>query len=133
VCYRLASELDHNPLLLFELRGLRLDTLQLELLKYPLGKALSVAISAEIERPTLADSYFTRPINSELPASITVNDFWYASKAFPKAIEPVTPAVIPGLVIKKAGDHPEFWHKPTPFVEVMSEFYQRMRKGCGFK
>jgi uncharacterized Zn finger protein len=133
VCYRLATVLDHNPLLLFELRGLSLDKLQNELQNYPLGKALSMMINAESVAPGTTDSYFTRPVCTMLPESLTTHDYWYTQKPFPKIIEPVKPAVIPGLAIKKAGDHPKFWHKSTPFLEVMSEFYVRMRKGSGIK
>ena len=43
VCYRLASVLDNNPLLLFEMRGLPLEKLQQELIKSPLGKILADA------------------------------------------------------------------------------------------
>jgi len=44
VYYLVASELDDDPLLLFELRGLSRDKLQRELAKSPLGKVLSSAI-----------------------------------------------------------------------------------------
>jgi uncharacterized Zn finger protein len=133
VCYRLAAILDHNPLLLFELRGLSFEKLNKELSNYPLGKALSTAIKAESKPPPLVDSYYTRPVSVKLPETITMDDFWYGKNTFPKSIDPVSPTAIPGIVVKKGGDYPEFWHKATPFTEVMSEFYERMRKGSGLK
>ena len=128
VCYRLAAILDHNPLLLFELRGLSAEKLHKELLKYPLGKALA-ALTGESSAPPVHGSYFTRPVAAELPETISEHDFWYGQHNFPKHIDPVTPAIISGLPVKKAGDFPEFWHENVPFTEIMAEFYDRVRKG----
>jgi len=128
VCYRLAAILDHDPLLLFELRGLSAEKLKKELLKYPLGEALAALIEEE-SIPAIHDSYYTRPVVVDLPDQISENDFWYGQQSFPKQTDPVTPASISGLPIKKAGDYPEFWHKNVPFTEVMAEFYDRVRKG----
>jgi len=37
-------------------------------------------------------------------------------------------ANIPAMLIKKGGDFPAFWHKQNSFIEVMEDFYIRMRK-----
>ncbi|NEQ22373.1 MAG: hypothetical protein F6K28_24940 [Microcoleus sp. SIO2G3] len=45
----------------------------------------------------------------------------------PQIIEAASPASIPAILIKKAGDFPPFWKKDTSFIEVMEELYQRVR------
>ena len=32
------------------------------------------------------------------------------------------------MLIKKGGDFPAFWQKQNSFIEVMEDFYVRMRK-----
>jgi len=46
----------------------------------------------------------------------------------PKTIEPSQAGTIPGMLIKKGGDFPAFWQKQASFIEVMEDFYLRMRK-----
>lgn len=130
VCYRLAQQFDHNPFLLFEMRGLSPDKLRKELLKSPLGKIL--AQGQETTQPSLipAEHLYTRPKQQELPKQITSHQFWQGQKPLPKAIESPQEALIPALVIKKGGDYPEFWQKQTSFISVMEVFYLRMRKLC---
>jgi hypothetical protein len=101
--------------------------------KYPLGKALAASVEAESQPPQVATSYFTKPCPAAWPDDLPVKDFWYGEKAFPKHSQPVTPAIIPALAIRKAGEYPEFWHSTASFTEVMSEFYSRIRKGSGLK
>jgi uncharacterized Zn finger protein len=48
----------------------------------------------------------------------------------PKSIEPSQVATIPAMLIKKGGDFPAFWHKQNSFIEVMEDFYVRMRKAA---
>jgi uncharacterized Zn finger protein len=31
-----------------------------------------------------------------------------------------------GIVVKKAGDFPSFWHKDSSFITAMEEFYHRV-------
>ncbi len=61
VCCLLASALDQDPFLLFELRGLARDQLRVELEKSPLGQLLA----SEFDQPEIdvrpAPSYYTRP------------------------------------------------------------------------
>jgi len=34
------------------------------------------------------------------------------------------------MLIKKGGDFPSFWQKQNSFIEVMEDFYSRMRKNA---
>ena len=128
VCYRLAGQLDQDPFLLFEMRGLAPEKLLQELASSPLGKVLSDAKSgATVELAPVA-SFYTRPVMIEPPQEISLKGFWQGQHPLPKSIEPVQAATIPAMLIKKGGDFPAFWQKQSSFIEVMEDFYVRMRK-----
>ena len=127
VCYFLAAQLDHDPFLLFELRGLSRDRLRQELAKTPLGKTLAKALTAEELAPQPVTSYYTRP-NKTSPSTVDYDHFWNAEKRLPTTLEPLPPPGLPAVLIRKAGDYPAFWEKDQSFIEIMSEFYERVRK-----
>ena len=128
VCYRLAGQMDQDPFLLFEMRGLAPEKLLQQLASSPLGKVLSDAkSSAAVELAPVA-SFYTRPIPTELPKETSQKGFWHGQQPLPKSIEPSQAATIPAMLIKKGGDFPAFWHKQNSFIEVMEDFYVRMRK-----
>ncbi len=127
VYYLVASELDSNPFLLFELRGLEREKLLQELAKSPLGQVLSSAMDTEEMPLESAASYYTQPEKVSVPESVNLKEFWLGKKRLPSTIEAVSPASIPAILIKKAGDYPSFWKKDISFIEVMEELYQRVR------
>ncbi|MEW6492475.1 MAG: SWIM zinc finger family protein [Cyanobacteriota bacterium] len=127
VYYLVASQLDSNPFLLFELRGLEREKLLQELAKSPLGQVLSSAIDTEEISLESAASYYTQPEKVSVPESVSLKDFWLGKKRLPPTIEAASPASIPAILIKKAGDYPPFWKKDISFIEVMEELYQRVR------
>lgn len=128
VCYRLAGQLDQDPFLLFEMRGLAPDKLLRELANSPLGKVLSDAKGSASVELMPVDSFYTRPVITELPQEISLKGFWHGRQPLPKSIEPSQAATIPAMLIKKGGDFPAFWQKQSSFIEVMEDFYLRMRK-----
>ena len=128
VCYRLASILDNNPLLLFEMRGLAPDKLHQELIKSPLGKILADAQATEISELTPVESFYTRPELKALPEQIQLKQFWHGAAPLAKELPPHQEASIPAVLVKKGGDYPAFWHKQGSFIAVMEDFYLRMRK-----
>jgi uncharacterized Zn finger protein len=126
VYYLVASELDHNPFLLFELRGLSKEALRKELSNTPLGTALSQQLeTAEIE-PKSAESYFTRPMKQKAE-NVTLKEFWTGLKRLPKAIETASPPIVHAIVVKKQGDFPPFWDRDNSFVEAMELLYNEVR------
>ena len=128
VCYRLASILDNNPLLLFEMRGLAPDKLHQELIKSPLGKILADAQATEISELTPVESFYTRPELKALPEQIQLKQFWHGAAPLAKELPPHQEASIPAVLVKKGGDYPAFWHKQGSFIAVMEDFYLRIRK-----
>lgn len=128
VCYRLAQAFDQDPFLLFEMRGLSPQKLQEELLKSPLGKILAEAQQTTDQPLIPVDHFFTHPQPVEPPKQVTLNQFWHGQKPLPKSLEAHQEALIPALIIKKGGDYPAFWGKQSSFINVMEDFYLRMRK-----
>ncbi len=130
LCYRLASQLDRDPFLLFELRGLSRQKLQEALAKSALGQILATTLGDQSDLPSATDSYYTRPKAAKVPDTIDPKAFWTGEKPLPKEIEAANPNRIAAVLIKKGGDYPAFWDKQSSFIFVMEEFYERVRKGA---
>jgi uncharacterized Zn finger protein len=128
VYYLVAAQLDRDPFLLFELRGLSRSQLQQELAKSPLGKALSAALGEGDLPIAPTESYYTRPTKRALALPLTPKDFWQGEKRLPSTIDGGEGATIPAVVVKKGGDFPPFWTQDNSFLEVMEELYERVRK-----
>ena len=125
VYYHLAAQLDRDPFLLFELRGLSRAALRESLSRTPLGQALAGVADDQALPVVAADSYYTRPLPAS--ASPDYRSFWQGRQRLPTEIEPATPAAVPGILVKKAGDFPAFWDQEGSFVAVMDEVYRRVR------
>jgi uncharacterized Zn finger protein len=127
VYYLVASQLDQDPFLLFELRGLSRLKLQQELAKSPLGKVLSRAVAPDKIAPEPVESYYTKPEKVQGSESLSLKEFWQGKKRLTQTPEPTSPMTIPGIAIKKAGDFPAFWHKDSSFIEAMEDLYQQVK------
>jgi uncharacterized Zn finger protein len=125
VCHLLAGELDDDPFLLFELRGLPREKLRGELEHSPLGKLLAAEIEPREAPLVTVQSFYTRPRRESAPAT-GLKEFWTGAHRLPPA-EPSTRSSVPALQVKKQGDFPPFWHKDTSFLAVMEELYERVR------
>ncbi|MCU0550913.1 MAG: SWIM zinc finger family protein [Leptolyngbya sp. Prado105] len=128
VYYRIAAELDQDPFLLFELRGISRTKLQAELAKTPLGQALASELNRQAATPESVESFFTRPELRPMPANMTLKEFWQGSKSLPKEIERPPQSSVSGILVKKQGDFPPFWNKPQSFLAVMEEVYDRAKR-----
>jgi len=128
VCYRLAGDLDSNPLLLFEMRGISPEKLHLELIKSPLGKSLADAQTPGASELVPVESFYTQPEFKIMPDKVSLKQFWQGETPLPKELPPHQEASIPAVLVKKGGDYPAFWHKQSSFIEVMEDFYMRVRK-----
>ncbi len=126
VYYKVAAELDRDPFLLFELRGLSRQDLLKELAKSPLGQALSAELQMEARSPTPSTSYYTRPETAPAPVA-TLRDFWHGAKRLPQTIEPIAPTLVSAISIKKQGDFPAFWHRDNSFIDAAETLYNQVR------
>lgn len=126
VYYLLASALDQDPFIMFELRGLSRDDLRTELAQSPLGQILASALTSSEVPVEPVESYYTRPLRD---ATLTTShkEFWTGAKRLPAPLPLAAQANVPALLIKKQGDYPPFWHKDTSFIGVMEELYDRVR------
>lgn len=127
VYYLVASQLDNDPFILFELRGLSKNELQAELAKSPLGKALFSELTAKEISLVASESYYTRLKKVPMAEKINLRDFWQGTKRLPPTVEVATPASLPAILVKKQGDFPPFWKKDNSFIEVMEELYERVK------
>lgn len=126
VYYLVAAELDRDPFLLFELRGLSREKLHAELAKSPLGQALSAELKLAQRPPQPASSYHTRPTTTSGKTVDSLRDFWQGAKRLPQTIDPPqTP--VPGIPVKKQGDFPAFWQRDNSFIEAMEWLYEHVR------
>ncbi|MEO0536599.1 MAG: SWIM zinc finger family protein [Cyanobacteria bacterium P01_A01_bin.123] len=126
VYYLIAAELDRDPFLLFELRGLSREALKAELEKSPLGQALSAELSAQKQPPIPVERYYTQP-QTQPVSELSLKDFWQGEKRLPQTIEVAAPSVVPAILVKKQGDFPAFWHRDNSFVEAMEQLYEYVK------
>jgi len=128
VYYLLASDLDEDPFVMFELRGLSRDNLYAELVKSPLGQILASSLTAEDVPVEPVESYYTHPTTKEALAGVTSHkEFWTGAKRLPAPLAVAAQTSVPALLIKKQGDYPPFWRKDISFIGVMEELYERVR------
>jgi len=125
--YLVASQLDQNPFLLFELRGLSQAELQAKLAESPLGKALSEELDAKEIEIEVSSSFYTKLSKQQIDQQPSAREFWLGTKRLPQTIEVATPSPVSAILIKKQGDFPAFWQKDNSFIEAMEEFYQRVK------
>ena len=124
--YRLATLLDQEPLLLFQLRGLSLEKLRDELEQSPLGQALLFQIGEATNiTVTPVSTFFIQPQKEEALAEFSPETFW-SGRPLPKKLLTLAASSEERavLLLKKQGDYPAFWNKPSSFLEVMDELYR---------
>jgi len=127
VYYLVASQLDNNPFLLFELRGLSQQELQTKLAKSKLGKALSQELSTQKLSLESSTSFYTKIAKQSVDEKPSVREFWLGTKRLPQTIEAPSSSGVSAILVKKQGDFPAFWHKGNSFIETMEELYQRVK------
>ena len=125
-----ASLLDRDPLLLFELRGMLRSALLRAVAKSEFGRALLGDSSAK-SAPTPETAAQT-PRFPEVETSVDTGDppdlraFWSGTplpreSAADRQVPPVS-----ALLLRRNGDYPEFWHRDNSFIEAMSGIYERV-------
>ncbi len=127
VYYLLAAQLDQDPFLLFELKGLSRQALQTELMKSPLGQALSAELATTASAPTPVTSYYTVPTLQSAATLADLKDYWQPHKPLPPSPEPTRIGTVPAILVKKQGDFPAFWPKSSSFIAAMETIYTRVR------
>lgn len=127
VYYLVASQLDSNPFLLFELRGLSKTELQAKLADSNLGKALSHELNTQEIPIEVATSFYTKLEKKSIEQNPSAREFWLGTKRVPQTIEVPSQSGVSAILIKKQGDFPAFWKKDNSFIGTMEELYQRVK------
>ncbi|HZU02454.1 MAG TPA: SWIM zinc finger family protein [Ktedonobacteraceae bacterium] len=128
VYYLLASALDKDPFVMFELRGLSRDDLRAELMRSPLGQILASALVETEVQVEPVESYYTRPKREAAGKIRSHKEFWTGARRLPALQAQAAQGSVPALLIKKQGDYPAFWHKDASFIGAMEELYGRVRE-----
>ena len=127
VYYLVAAELDRDPFLLFELRGLSREDLHKELVKSPLGQALSAELQLAQRPPQPGASYYTQPAIVAATPIESLRNFWHGTRRLPQTMEPLPQPLVSGIPIKKQGDFPAFWQRDNSFLEAIDVLYEQVR------
>lgn len=94
----------------------------------PCAKVIMVLYKLPLSSaPEPSESYYTQPERVPVNATADLKEFWMGAKRLPPPPPPPQPAIVPAILIKKAGDFPPFWQKDISFLEVMSDFYTRVK------
>ena len=127
VYYLVASQLDQNPFLLFELRGLSKIELQEKLAASPLGKALSSELDNQEIPVEVSTSFYPQLEKKTINEKPELKEFWLGKKRLPQTIEVASTSGVSAILIKKQGDYPPFWNRDNSFIEAMEELYERVK------
>jgi len=129
VYYKLASLLDEDPFLLFQLRGLSKEKLHKELAKTEFGKVLAKAIVKDHDKIPLISSasYYTLPIKQKIEDVNSLRDYWYGIPSAKEEKSDLNKAEVAAILIKKQNDFPPFWPKDKSFVDTMEDVYNYIR------
>ncbi|WP_044411671.1 SWIM zinc finger family protein [Thiomicrospira microaerophila] len=132
VYYKMASLLDRNPLLLFQLRGMDVEKLQAKLAQSPLGQALLDQMTDQKVPVVYQTHRYSAPISRSTPVCSSfemgdLKDFWQGAHPLPVMDMPVQTQAA-SVLIKKAGDYPAFWSRDNSFISAMEEAYELIVK-----
>jgi uncharacterized Zn finger protein len=130
VYYRVASILDTDPFLLFQLRGLSKKELHNELSKTSLGQALLAGLTGDKVKEIIPrERYFTHPAQEPIPGQMSFKEFWTGKKRLPEKIQPKQRETqVSALFIKKQGDYPPFWGRDNSFIAAMEDIDEQVKK-----
>ena len=56
-----------------------------------------------------------------------LDEFWQGKTITSPDFSEARETNISGILVKKAGDFPDFWHQDISFITTMEELYQRVK------
>lgn len=122
VYYKVASLLDRDPLLLFQLRGMTFAALRKKLAAAPLGQALLDQMDTGLPKVEYRSHRYTNPRMGTLN-SPDIKSYWQGRAALP-SVNPVEEDTLsPAMLILKGGHLPKFWEQNGPFIDAMETLY----------
>jgi len=125
VYFRIASMLDRDPLLLFQLRGMTFAALRDKLATSPVGQALIERMEAGAPRIEYRSHRYTAPRMEALDRP-DLKSYWQGHGPLPE-VEPVAKGMsTPAILIRKGGHLPQFWEQNGSFIDVMDTLYDHI-------
>jgi len=125
VYYKIASLLDRDPLLLFQLRGMKFEALHTRLVESRLGKALIDQMEDQDPEIEIHDQLFTEP--SKQPVEIAdLKSFWQGDGPLPDVNTADHGDSTAAVLVKRGGEFPGFWDRHNSFTEAMESVYRRI-------
>ena len=110
---KIAEMIDHNPLLLFDLRGINETLISDKIKKY-------INITHNERDNTILPIIPTQ--NTE---EINIKSFWGSPN---KNLKTSLSVKIPSVLVRKAGINPPFWYKRKSFLDCMNNIYQNINR-----
>ena len=129
--YHLATLLDQDPILLFELRGMNRSKLMRAVEGSEFGAALGGDDSSD--DPNLASCVTAGPLPEVQAVAIEASpsdsrSFW-RGRPLPRDTDLRQQELpISALLLRREGDYPEFWNRENSFIEAMARLYERIAK-----
>ena len=122
VYYRIASMLDRDPLLLFQLRGMSFTKLRSKLEATPLGQALLDQRGSDARKVDYSAHLYTAPHLAPLN-NPDLKSFWQGRLRVPE-VTSVDPTMLKSAILVRKGGHlPHFWEQPGSFIDAMEAVY----------
>jgi uncharacterized Zn finger protein len=121
VYYILGQEIDRDPFLLMEMRGLSRAQLLAEI------QTRRSARGKITDKKSIVTTVFEPPVPTRL--SDRLNDFFRSPEGTTLIwpVEPDKPLLLPGSRIHEMGS-PPFWNSDNDFEEILTRIYQAVRK-----
>jgi len=126
VYYKLASMLDRDPFLAFQLRGMQFDRLRQALAESGLGDALINQMETHDHKMEFHSNRYPSP-SRNIEKHADLQSFWRGAE-LPELDNAQNEPVTPAILIRKGGDYPEFWRHDKPLIEGMEPVYERIVK-----
>ncbi len=127
IYYRLANMLDNDPMLLFELRGLKKNNLLKALEKTEFGQVFANHLKTRTHCEITTQSHPFRAFKPHQGTEHLSNDAIWSMKPV-QSIGNTEDIPISASLIKKQGDHPEFWQQQRSFIAVMEDVYKTVKR-----
>jgi uncharacterized Zn finger protein len=112
---KIAEMIDHNPLLLFDLRGIS-----------------EMLISDKIKKHiNIRNDYKESKITPTAPikdTEVNIKSFWGSPS---KKLKTSLSVKIPSVLVRKAGINPPFWYKRKLFLDCMNNIYKNVYRSWG--
>ena len=127
IYYRIATMLDNDPMLLFELRGLKKEALLMALEQTEFGRVLAHHLLTQSSNEITTQPHrFSAFETNEGVQCLSKDAIWTMTPIENKEYTEEIP--MSATLIKKQGEYPAFWQEQRSFIMVMEEVYKTVKR-----